>query len=82
MAKPPCPCGATRRTATPSRNGAFTAAFNASGHPATSVPVWPRADGLAVGVQLISPRGHDVRALATARALMEALGTPIAPIAP
>jgi amidase len=62
--------------------GAFTAALNASGHPATSVPVWPVDGGLPVGVQLVAPRGLDARSLAVARALMEALGTPLAPIAP
>ena len=61
--------------------GAFTAVFNASGHPATSIPLWPRPEGAPVGVQLVAPRGEDVRALAIARALLEALGTPLAPIA-
>lgn len=62
--------------------GAFTAAFNASGHPATSVPVWPGGGEGPVGVQLVAPRGEDVRALAVARALLDALGTPLAPLAP
>jgi amidase len=62
--------------------GAFTAAFNASGHPATSIPLWPLAGEAPVGVQLVAPRGEDARALAVARALLEALGTPLAPLAP
>jgi amidase len=62
--------------------GAFTAVFNASGNPGTSVPVWPSDGGLPVGVQLVAPRGQDVRALAVARALLEALGTPLSPLAP
>jgi len=61
--------------------GAFTAGFNASGHPATSIPLWPRPGAAPVGVQLVAPRGEDLRALATARALLESLGTPLAPIA-
>ncbi len=62
--------------------GAYTAVFNASGHPATTIPVWPQPGGLPVGVQLITPRWEDVRALSVARMVMEALGTPIAPVAP
>lgn len=62
--------------------GAFTAVFNASGNPATSVPVWPGEGALPVGVQLAAPRGEDVRALATARAVLDALGTPLVPLAP
>ena len=61
--------------------GAFTAGFNASGHPATSIPLWPRPGAAPIGVQLVAPRGEDVRAMAVARALLEALGTPLAPIA-
>ncbi|MBI5518007.1 MAG: amidase [Deltaproteobacteria bacterium] len=62
--------------------GAFTAVFNASGNPGTSVPLWPEGGGLPVGVQLVAPRGQDVRALAVARSLLEALGTPLCPLAP
>jgi amidase len=62
--------------------GAFTAVFNASGHPATSVPVWSAPGEHPLAVQLVAPRGHDVRALATARALLEALGTPVCPPGP
>lgn len=62
--------------------GAFTAVFNASGHPATSVPVWPTPGALPVGVQLIAPRWEDVRALSVARVLLEELGTAVTPLAP
>lgn len=62
--------------------GAFTAVFNASGNPATTIPVWPDGSRLPMGVQLVAPRGEDARALAVARALLDALGTPLAPLAP
>jgi amidase len=64
------------------RYGAFTAVFNASGNPATSIPLWNAPGEPPRGVQLVAPRGHDVRALAAARALLEALGTPVCPIGP
>jgi amidase len=61
--------------------GAFTAVLNASGMPGVTVPV--RVDGhpLPVGVQLIGRQGDDGRLLALARAVLEALGTPLAPTA-
>lgn len=62
--------------------GAYTAVFNASGHPATSIPLWPQPGGLPVGVQLVAPRWEDARVLSVARVVMEALGTPVAPVAP
>lgn len=64
------------------RYGAFTAVFNASGNPATTVPVWNAHGEHPRAVQLAAPRGHDVRALATARALLDALGTPVCPLGP
>ena len=60
--------------------GAFTAPFNASGHPGTSIPVWTDGEALPAGVQLVAPRGADLRSLAVARVVLEALGTPLAPI--
>lgn len=55
--------------------GAFTAAFNAGGQPAVSLPVWhTNALGLPVGVQLVAPFGEDRRLIAAARAVMDALG--------
>ena len=44
--------------------GAFTAVFNASGHPATSIPFGRDEGGLPIGVQIATPRGEDIRALA------------------
>jgi amidase len=61
--------------------GAFTAPFNASGNPATTIPL-AQGEGPPPGVQLVAPRNQDARALATARQLLEALGTPLAPLAP
>ena len=49
--------------------GAFTAAFNASGQPATSLPVWPAAGGPPVGVQLVGRMGADRLLLALAALL-------------
>ncbi|MDP3275049.1 MAG: amidase [Deltaproteobacteria bacterium] len=59
--------------------GAYTAVFNVSGHPGTSVPV--RVDGhpLPVGVQLLAHRGEDLTTLRVARALLESFGTPLLP---
>ena len=88
VAKLPPRVGAWKDAAPPelfgeaAQYGAFTAVFNASGHPATSVPVWSAPGEHPLAVQLVAPRGHDVRALATARALLEALGTPVCPPGP
>lgn len=49
--------------------GLFTAVFNASGHPAVSVPCGTDEVGLPVGVQLVGQRGADEALLATARTL-------------
>jgi amidase len=73
--------GPAARFAVAAPLGAFTAAFNLSGHPATSIPVWLDGRRLPLGVQLIGPRAADARVLATARVVLEALGTPLAPIA-
>lgn len=52
----------------------FTAAFNASGQPAMTVPV--RLPGMSqpVGVQIVARRGDDALLLAVARVLESALG--------
>lgn len=39
----------------------FTAAFNASGQPAVSLPLHWTADGLPIGVHLAAPFGEDAR---------------------
>jgi len=56
------------------RLGVFTAAFNASGQPAVSVPVHVAGHALPIGVQLVGHGGDDARLLAVARTLGEALG--------
>jgi amidase len=62
--------------------GAFTAALNASGHPAISVPVWLDGHPLPIGVQLVGRHGDDARLLALARVITHAMGAPVTPIAP
>jgi amidase len=62
--------------------GAFTAAVNASGHPAISIPVWVKGHPLPVGVQIIGRHGSDGELLALARAIMIALSDRVAPLAP
>ncbi|MCX4503100.1 amidase family protein [Streptomyces anulatus] len=59
---------------------ALTWAFNLSGHPAASLPAGFTGDGCPVGLQLAAARGADVRLLAAARAVEEAL--PAAPVPP
>ncbi len=62
--------------------GAFTAAINASGHPAVSIPVWLDGHPRPMGVQIVGRHGRAGELLALARSVMTALGTPIAPLAP
>ncbi|MCK0198623.1 amidase [Ancylobacter sp. 6x-1] len=50
----------------------FTAAFNASGQPAASLPLHWTADGLPVGIHLAAPYGHDERLLGVCARLEEA----------
>ncbi|MFD7745897.1 amidase family protein [Streptomyces sp. NPDC059698] len=59
---------------------ALTWAFNLSGHPAASLPAGFTGDGCPVGLQVVAPHGADVRLLAAARALEDAL--PAAPRPP
>ncbi|MDX3485430.1 amidase [Streptomyces sp. ID05-18] len=59
---------------------ALTWAFNLSGHPAASLPAGFTEDGCPVGLQLAAARGADVRLLAAARAVEDAL--PAAPVPP
>ncbi len=61
--------------------GGFTAAFNASGHPAITLPVWVDDHALPIGVQIVGQHGDDARLLAIARGVLEALGTPVTPLA-
>ncbi|MFI8195569.1 amidase family protein [Streptomyces sp. NPDC085942] len=61
---------------------ALTWAFNLSGHPAASLPAGFTGDGCPVGLQVVAPHGADVRLLAAARALEDALpATPRPPAA-
>lgn len=66
--------------------GAFTGALNASGNPATSIPFHPAKHGIEaptpvpVGLQVVAPRGQDLRCLRVAQELLEALGTPQVPM--
>ncbi|MEU2069762.1 amidase [Streptomyces anulatus] len=59
---------------------ALTWAFNLSGHPAASLPAGFTGDGCPVGLQVAAARGADVRLLAAARAVEDAL--PAAPVPP
>jgi amidase len=53
-------------------SGCFTAAFNATGQPAISLPLHWTADGLPVGVQLIAPLGREDVLLRVAAQLEQA----------
>ncbi|MFE9460551.1 amidase family protein [Streptomyces californicus] len=52
---------------------ALTWAFNLSGHPAASLPAGFTGDGCPVGLQMVAPHGADLRLIAAARALEDAL---------
>lgn len=52
---------------------ALTWAFNLSGHPAASLPAGFTGDGCPVGLQLVAAHGADLRLLAAARAVEDAL---------
>ena len=49
--------------------GAYTAAFNVSGHPAVSVPMGRDAAGLPMGLQIVGPENGDALLLQLARQL-------------
>jgi amidase len=53
-------------------SGCFTAAFNATGQPAISLPLHWSDDGLPIGVQLIAPLGREDLLLRVAAQLEEA----------
>jgi amidase len=52
--------------------GCFTAAFNATGQPAISLPLHWSEDGLPVGVQLVAPLGREDLLLRVASQLEQA----------
>ncbi|MEZ4329078.1 MAG: amidase [Polyangiales bacterium] len=68
-------CGAAERFDRAALLGAWTAALNASGNPALTLPVM--VGGRPLGVQLVGKRGDDGRLLALGRAVLDALGTPL-----
>ena len=61
--------------------GAYTAVFNASGNPATSIPYGRSKSGLPIGLQIIGRRDEDVTVLRLARQLMQGGLAPLATIA-
>ncbi|HSR94007.1 MAG TPA: amidase [Solirubrobacterales bacterium] len=54
-------------------SGAFTAAFNATGQPAISLPLHWSEDGLPIGVQLVAPLGREDLLLRVASQLEQAV---------
>jgi amidase len=54
-------------------SGCFTAAFNATGQPAISLPLHWSEDGLPIGVQLVAPLGRDDLLLRVASQLEQAV---------
>ena len=55
-------------------SGCFTAAFNATGQPAISLPLHWTDEGLPVGVQLVAPLGREDLLLRVASQLEQAVG--------
>jgi amidase len=53
--------------------GCFTAAFNATGQPAISLPLHWSEDGLPIGVQLVAPLGREDLLLRVASQLEQAV---------
>jgi amidase len=54
-------------------SGCFTAAFNATGEPAISLPLHWSEDGLPIGVQLVAPLGREDLLLRVASQLEQAV---------
>jgi amidase len=54
-------------------DGCFTAAFNATGQPAISLPLHWSEDGLPIGVQLVAPLGREDLLLRIASQLEQAV---------
>lgn len=71
-AEGPTVLGELQRRHQPGRSSAFTRVFNATGHPAISLPLgWPD-DGLPRGVQLIAAHGREDLLISVAAGLEEA----------
>jgi amidase len=58
---------------------AFTEPWNATGQPAISLPLGQTADGLPVGVQLVTRPGQEALLLSVAATLMDPMPDPSAP---
>jgi amidase len=54
-------------------DGCFTAAFNATGQPAISLPLHWSEDGLPIGIQLVAPLGREDLLLRVAAQLEQAV---------
>jgi amidase len=54
-------------------DGCFTAAFNATGQPAISLPLHWSEDRLPIGVQLVAPLGREDLLLRVAAQLEQAV---------
>jgi Asp-tRNA(Asn)/Glu-tRNA(Gln) amidotransferase A subunit family amidase len=55
--------------------GLFTSAFNLTGDPAVVLPCGRDEDGLPVGLQVSAPRNADLRLLAAASLIEQALAS-------
>jgi len=51
----------------------LTQLFNATGHPAVSIPCGATASGLPVGLQLVGRRSHTAQLLDVAQAVEQSL---------
>ena len=80
LGEPPPPLGAFDDSGDPMAaferaflSGCFTAAFNATGQPAISLPLHWSEDGLPIGVQLVAPLGREGLLLQVASQLEQAV---------
>lgn len=66
-------------TRAPASQADFTAPISVAGLPALAVPAGRDADGMPVSVQLVGPRGSEMRLIALARRIEPALGGAVFP---
>jgi aspartyl-tRNA(Asn)/glutamyl-tRNA(Gln) amidotransferase subunit A len=66
----------------PDTQGEFCVLANMAGCAAISVPMGLNEDGLPLGLQIMTPRGQDVRALAIAAAYEASAGWKLSPPSP